>query len=108
MSKAGLPLEELWKLLKKIPKGKVSTYKAISEKLRVPNPRNVGWMLKQNPHAPIVPCHRVIQSSGHIGGYNGKSTGTQVRKKLNLLSKEGVSFNSSGKIVDSSQILKRL
>ncbi|MEZ4813857.1 MAG: MGMT family protein [Bdellovibrionota bacterium] len=101
-------MEELWKLLKKIPKGKVSTYKAVCEKLKLKNPRNVGWMLKHNENAPTIPCHRVIQSSGHIGGYNGVRTGTEITRKIKLLKSEGVSFNPQGKIEDSSRILYKL
>lgn len=105
---AKLPMNDLWKLLSKIPEGKVSTYKAVCEKLKLKNPRNVGWMLKQNENAPSIPCHRVIQSSGKIGGYNGNSEGTQINRKLKLLKSEGVIFNSKGKIEDSSRILHKL
>jgi len=103
-----LPMEDLWKLLKKIPKGKVSTYKAVCEKLKLKNPRNVGWMLKHNENAPAIPCHRVIQSSGLIGGYNGNASGSEVLRKLKLLKSEGVVFNSKGKIEDSNQVLHQL
>lgn len=106
--KASLPLDALWLLLKKIPQGKVSTYKVLANKLKLSNPRNVGWMLKQNTKAPVIPCHRVIQSSGYIGGYNGNSTGPEVKRKLKLLMQEGVRFNSKGKIEDSRLILKNI
>ena len=101
-------LEALWQLLKEIPEGKVSTYKAVAQKLKINNPRNVGWMLKQNTCAPLIPCHRIIQSSGHIGGYNGEAQGAQVSRKLKLLKSEGVTFSKTGKIEDSSQILPKL
>lgn len=101
-------MEELWKLLKKIPPGKVSTYKVVCEKLKLKNPRNVGWMLKHNENAPAIPCHRVIQSSGLIGGYNGAKGGHEVSRKLKLLKSEGVVFNNKGKIEDSSRILLKL
>ncbi len=76
--KTKLPLSDLWKLLKEIPRGNVSTYKAVAVKLKLKNPRNVGWMLKSNPFAPEVPCHRVIASSGHIGGFSGESAGKMI------------------------------
>lgn len=103
-----LPMNDLWSLLKKIPAGKVSTYKAVCEKLNLKNPRNVGWMLKHNTNAPVVPCHRIIQSSGLVGGYNGAATGTHVQRKLKLLKSEGILFNSKGKIEDHSRVLHKL
>ncbi len=109
MSKATeLPMEDLWKLLKRIPAGKVSTYKAVCEKLKLKNPRNVGWMLKHNKKAPTIPCHRIIQSSGLIGGYNGALSGKEVLRKIKLLKDEGVIFNPKGKIEDLSRVLHKL
>lgn len=109
MSKATvLPMEDLWKLLKRIPAGKVSTYKAVCEKLKLKNPRNVGWMLKHNENAPAIPCHRIIQSSGLIGGYNGALSGKEVHRKIKLLKEEGVTFNPKGKIEDLTRVLHKL
>jgi O-6-methylguanine DNA methyltransferase len=79
--------EELWELLKKIPKGRVTTYGNLAKKLRT-SPRAVGSMLKTNPDAPKVPCHRVVKSDGSIGGYSGG-----VWKKKQLLKKEGIKFS---------------
>jgi methylated-DNA-[protein]-cysteine S-methyltransferase len=76
--------EKLWKLLKKIPRGKVTTYGTLAELLGT-SPRAVGKMLNSNPNAPEVPCHRVVMSDGSIGGYS-----RGVRKKVKLLKKEGV------------------
>ena len=54
----------------KIPRGKVSTYKRIAEKVGRPNAyRAVGNSLHNNPLAPIVPCHRVVRKNGDLGGY---------------------------------------
>jgi methylated-DNA-[protein]-cysteine S-methyltransferase len=63
-------LDTLWKELGNIPPGKVSTYKAMAKKLKIKNPRLVGWMLKKNTQAPLIPCHRIIQSSLRIGALN--------------------------------------
>jgi len=53
----------------KIPKGKVSTYKRIAQKIGRPHAyRAVGNALHKNPLAPIVPCHRVVASDGRFGG----------------------------------------
>jgi len=52
-----------------IPKGKVSTYKRIAEKIGRPNAcRAVGNALHKNPLAPIIPCHRVVRSDGYLAG----------------------------------------
>ena len=53
----------------KIPKGKVSTYKRIAEKIGRPKAyRAVANALHKNPLWPVVPCHRVICSDGSFGG----------------------------------------
>ena len=76
--------EKLWKLLSKIPKGRVTTYGALAKALGT-SPRAIGKMLNSNPHAPRIPCHRVIMSNGSLGGY---SKGVKIKKEL--LEKEGV------------------
>ncbi len=61
---------KVWKNLLKIPAGKLSTYKNIAEQIGQPDAsRAVGTAIGSNPVAYIIPCHRVIQSSGAISGY---------------------------------------
>ena len=56
----------------KIPFGKISTYKQIAKKLKNKNAyRAVANANANNPIPIIIPCHRVIKSSGEIGGYGG-------------------------------------
>lgn len=63
--------EDVYKIVKKIPKGKVLTYKQVAEKMGHPlAARAVGTALKHNTDKS-VPCHRVIRSDGKLGGYNG-------------------------------------
>ena len=81
-----------WNLLKQIPKGKVTTYKAIAEALCSKAYRRVGQAMKRNKNAPQIPCHRVIASDGNIGGY-----AFGVDKKIALLKKEGIKI-VNGKI----------
>lgn len=88
--------EQVYAACSKIPKGKVSTYGAIARHLNSA-PRAVGQALKRNPYAPKVPCHRVIASTGHIGGFMGESTGPEVNRKICLLKEEGVTIDA-GKI----------
>lgn len=62
---------KVWETLLKIPMGKVSTYGAIADKLQNPKAsRAVGTAIGDNPVAFLIPCHRVIQSSGALGGYH--------------------------------------
>ncbi len=54
-----------------IPYGELRTYKWISEKIGTEDVcRAVGMALSKNPIPVIVPCHRVIQSDGELGGYS--------------------------------------
>lgn len=76
--------KRVYKILKKVPKGKITTYKKIAEKLRT-SPRAVGNALNKNPYAPRIPCHRVIKTNGEVGGF---ASGT--KNKIKLLKKEGI------------------
>jgi len=61
---------KVWESLLKIPMGKLSTYKTIAENIGQPRAsRAVGTAIGSNPVAFLIPCHRVIQSSGIFGGY---------------------------------------
>ena len=81
-------MEKLWELLKKIPKGKVTTYGLLAKKLKT-TPRAVGRMLNSNQNPIKVPCHRVIMSDGSIGGYR-----LGIEKKKKLLRSEGINFSN--------------
>lgn len=61
---------KVWESLLTIPMGKLSTYGNLAGKIGNPNAsRAVGTAIGSNPVAFLIPCHRVIQSSGKIGGY---------------------------------------
>lgn len=61
---------KVWEALLKIPLGQLSTYGNIANKIGSPNAsRAVGSAIGNNPIAFLIPCHRIIQSSGNIGGY---------------------------------------
>lgn len=91
----------VYELASKIPEGKVSTYKEIAEKLGSRAYRAVGNALNKNPYAPKVPCHRIVNSDGRIGGF---ATGS--RDKIKLLEKEGVKVKE-GRIIDFEKVLFR-
>ncbi|MFT3909555.1 MAG: methylated-DNA--[protein]-cysteine S-methyltransferase [Ferruginibacter sp.] len=61
---------KVWETLLKIPMGQLSTYGNIARMIKNPNAsRAVGTAIGDNPVAFLIPCHRVIQSSGTFGGY---------------------------------------
>ena len=81
--------ERCYEKLSKLPKGKVTTYKALAESLKTRAYLAVGNAMNNNPYAPKVPCHRVVKANGEIGGF---ASGT--KKKTAMLDSEGI------KIVD--------
>jgi len=86
--------EKCYNLLKKVPGGKVTTYKEIANILGTGAYRAVGNAMNKNPNIGEVPCHRVVNSNGNVGGY-----ALGVKSKIELLRKENV-FVRSGKVVD--------
>jgi len=86
--KAGLKdyLDAVKMLLLTIPTGKVVSYKELADALKIP-PVLVGKLLSMNDEAPIVPCHRVVNSDGRLGGYSGPGG---IDFKSRLLELEGV------------------
>ncbi len=76
--------ENVYKVVSKIPKGKVLTYKEVAKLAGSPKAfRAVGNIISKN-YNPNIPCHRVIRSDGKLGGYNrGKA------EKRAILIREG-------------------
>ena len=69
----------VWNEIKKIPKGKVRTYKEIAVAISRPKAsRAVANACGKNPFPLKIPCHRVIGSNGYIGGYSGEA---ELRKR---------------------------
>lgn len=93
--------DKVYTLARRIPRGKVTSYGVISNALNS-SARAVGQALRKNPYAPQVPCHRIILSSFHIGGFSGAIgiNHPTVRKKINLLGQEGVKFDPNGRLCD--------
>ena len=91
--------EEVLKLVKQIPKGKLMTYGEIARELTgsVRAARAVGQAVAKNQYPVVVPCHRVVRSDGDIGGYS-----SGVEKKIRLLSAEGVEIKGR-KVLNKSQ-----
>lgn len=78
--------KSVYQITQQIPLGKVATYGQIAVMVGKPGAaRAVGQALHKNPYAPVVPCHRVAASSGHLHGF---ASGLVPKKKL--LEQEGV------------------
>ncbi|GBD96662.1 MAG TPA: methylated-DNA--[protein]-cysteine S-methyltransferase [Nitrospirae bacterium] len=76
--------KKVWSALKEIPFGETRTYKWIAEKTGKPSAaRAVGRALSKNPIPVVIPCHRIIESDGSIGGYS-----SGVNRKIRLLEME--------------------
>ncbi len=70
---------KVWESLLTIPMGKLSTYGSLAGKIGNPKAsRAVGTAIGSNPVAFLIPCHRVIQSTGNIGGYKWGSERKQL------------------------------
>ena len=101
MKKTALDRYLVYKLLKQVPKGKVTSYKGLAKAAGHPKAaRAVGGMMRRNPYAPSVPCHRVVYNDGRLGGFNGLSG---IKDKVRILAKEGVRVEE-GRIVDFKRL----
>ena len=66
---------KVWQALLQIPSGSAATYSGVADKINLPKAsRAVGTAIGDNPVAFLIPCHRIIQSTGIIGGYHWGST----------------------------------
>lgn len=93
--------DSVFQLVKKIPRGRVSTYREVAKALNTRAYRAVGQALKNN-RSPRVPCHRVIKSSGELGGFRG----TKTREKARILRSEGIQIR--GNKIDLEKYLYRV
>lgn len=72
--------KKVYKVVSKIPIGQVRTYKWVAQKIGHPMAsRAVGNALNKNPYPLIIPCHRVVSTSGDIGGF---VWGRKIKSKL--------------------------
>lgn len=77
-----------------IPRGSVSTYGLIAKHVGAGGAaRAVGNVMAANPFPLIIPCHRTILSSFHLGGFQ---SGAEIKQAL--LIKEGVVFDEAGRL----------
>jgi methylated-DNA-[protein]-cysteine S-methyltransferase len=70
----------VWRALLEVPYGETRTYKWLAERVGRPKAtRAVGQALSKNPVPIVLPCHRIIESDGSIGGY---SSGVDIKRRL--------------------------
>lgn len=82
--------------IRQIPYGRVCSYSAAAQALGCSGgSRAVGRALARNRLPVIIPCHRVVNQDGCLGGFSGG-----LEKKFGLLTLEGVKFNEQGRIED--------
>lgn len=91
--------EKCYSLLRKVPRGKITTYKELANALHSKAYQAVGTAMNKNPYAPAVPCHRVVNSNGEVGGF---AHGT--KKKIEMLKKEGIPIKNN-RIIDFKKYL---
>ena len=80
--------QKIQNLVKKIPKGKVTTYGEIAKVLKIKNARIIGWALHANKDKNI-PCHRVVNKKGFLAKSYAFG-GLKIQKEK--LKREGIKF----------------
>ena len=77
---------KVYKKLLDVPKGKITTYGDLGKAVGLKKgQRIIGKIMNKNPYPALVPCHRVVMSTGKIGGYSyGENN------KTKMLSDEGI------------------
>lgn len=79
--------KQVWRKLASIPYGETRSYAWLARSVKRPKAhRAVGNANGKNPLSILLPCHRVIQSNGDLGGYSG---GLQIKRYLLELEKTG-------------------
>jgi methylated-DNA-[protein]-cysteine S-methyltransferase len=79
--------QRVWKRLRTIPAGKLTSYGRLADQLDT-GARAIGNACRHNPISIVVPCHRVVAANGP-GGYSGAREGATLQRKLWLLEHEG-------------------
>ncbi len=90
--------QRVYDATRRIPKGKVTTYKLLATELGCGSNQAVGQALKRNPFAPEVPCHRVVRTDLTIGGFYGQTEGREIVRKKKMLQQEGVDLDGRGRV----------
>ena len=84
-----------------VPKGQITTYGELARAVGLEGgQRAIGRIMSQNPYPGIVPCHRVVMSTGDVGGYayGGKDV------KINMLHGEGL-YIKNNKVANLKDVM---
>ena len=84
--------EKVYSQLRKVPKGKVTTYKDLAHAAGTKAYRAVGSFMKTNHDPKRTPCYKVVKSDGSLGGYSAPGG---VRMKSLLLIRDGVEIKGN-------------
>ena len=105
--------DQVYEVVKQIPKGKVVTYGQIAKALGTRDARKVGWALHANKEANHVPCHRVVNNTGGLApnfafSATGRSAfGGDPQEQRRRLEAEGVGFINQNQVdLDKCQLQK--
>ena len=90
--------ERVYEVVRRIPRGRVSTYGEVARLVGSAAPQAVGQALRRNPDVAMIPCHRVVGADGRIGGYFGRMESEGDGRKRRLLLAEGVVFLPDGRV----------
>ena len=94
--------KKVYKKLLEVQEGEITTYGDLAKAVGLKNgQRVIGRIMNKNPYPVIIPCHRVVNSNGKVGGY---AYGQDI--KSNMLTKEGIEIKN-GKILDLENNLHR-
>ena len=63
--------QRVWELITQVPYGQTTTYGDLARRLGGADPRDVGAAVGRNPLCILIPCHRVLGSTGKLTGYAG-------------------------------------
>jgi O-6-methylguanine DNA methyltransferase len=87
--------QKVYKIVANIPRGEVLSYQEVARRAgNIKASRAVGNILNKHK-IKNLPCHRVICKNGFVGGYQWG-----IKKKIELLKKEGIKISKKGKIID--------
>jgi len=87
--------ERVYFEIRKIPSGKVITYKELAAKVGKPKAiRHIATLVGQNMNPIVIPCHRVIRSDGTLGQYSYKGK-RNPKMKVKLLKREGIQIKGN-------------
>ena len=94
--------QKIYHIVSLIPKGKVLTYKKVAELAGIKNPRVVGFAMHSNKDTKLIPCHRVVGTTGKLTGYARGG----IKRKKEILEKEGVYFIDNQTVDFSKSLYK--